>query len=148
MRVGHWLHTRPPVFVQHNTRALATHCELWDMAASSSANEPSAKGSFEAEGLPPVAPDVIEQDYPETIDNVVPTRGYQMLPMVGLGGSAGGITALQGFFKAMPADSGMVFVVIMHLSPTHESTLADLLSRTTKMKVVQGFLRTNAACCG
>lgn len=37
----------------------------------------------------------------------------------------------------MPADSGMVFVVILHLSPTHESTLADLLSRTTKMTVVQ-----------
>ncbi len=86
-------------------------------------------------GLPAVSPDFIEQDFP--LDNVVPTRGYHMPPMVGLGGSAGGIVALQEFFKAMPADSGMVFVVIMHLSPTHESTLADLLSRTTTMKVVQ-----------
>ena len=89
------------------------------------------------EGLPHESPDFIEQDHPETLDNIVPTRGYQMMPMVGLGGSAGGIAALQEFFKAMPADSGMVFVVIMHLSPTHESTLADLLSRTTTMQVVQ-----------
>src|SRR5688572_12527352 len=107
------------------------------MATSSSSNDPSVKGASRSEGLPPVAPDFIESNHPEVLDNIIPTRGYQMLPMVGLGGSAGGIAALQEFFKAMPADSGMAFVVIMHLSPTHESTLADLLSRTTKMKVVQ-----------
>lgn len=95
----------------------------------------SAEAKAQAEGLPSQSPDFIEQDFP--LDNIVPTRGYQMLPMVGLGGSAGGIVALQEFFKAMPADSGMVFVVIMHLSPAHESTLADLLSRSTSMKVVQ-----------
>jgi two-component system CheB/CheR fusion protein len=88
-------------------------------------------------GLPAVAPDIIEQDHPELIDDIIPTRGYQMMPMVGLGGSAGGIAALQEFFKAMPADSGMVFVVILHLSPTHDSTLAELLARSTTMTVVQ-----------
>ncbi len=87
-------------------------------------------------GLPPVAPDFAEAgDYASTLDNIVPTRGYQMLPMVGLGGSAGGIEALQNFFTAMPLDSGMVFVVIMHLSPEHESTLPALIQRATKMKV-------------
>ena len=70
-----------------------------------------------AQGLPQRAPDFIEQDSPDTIDNIVPTRGYEMLPMVGLGGSAGSIAALQEFFRAMPTDSGMVFVVILHLSP-------------------------------
>src|SRR5262249_6494724 len=64
-------------------------------------------------------------------------RGYQMTPMVGLGGSAGCIHALTEFFRAMPPDSGMVFVVIIHLSPTHESSMADLLGRSTAMKVVQ-----------
>src|SRR4051812_27291090 len=88
-------------------------------------------------GLPPLAPDFVEQDFPEQIDNVVPTRGYHMLPMVGLGGSAGGIQALTEFFKAMPPDSGMVFVVILHLSPTHESIMADLLGRATSMPVIQ-----------
>ncbi|HEY3913087.1 MAG TPA: chemotaxis protein CheB [Verrucomicrobiae bacterium] len=86
---------------------------------------------------PIVAPDVIEQFFPEEMDNVIPTRGYQMTPMVGIGGSAGGIQALEKFFKAMPSDSGMVFVVILHLSPTHESTMAELLGRLTKMPVLQ-----------
>jgi two-component system, chemotaxis family, CheB/CheR fusion protein len=105
------------------------------MPKASSSGNPDTEP--QAEGLPPVAPDVIEQEHPEFLDNVVPTRGYKMLPMVGLGGSAGGIVALQEFFRAMPADTGMIFVVIMHLSPTHESTLADLLSHCTSMKVLQ-----------
>jgi two-component system, chemotaxis family, CheB/CheR fusion protein len=58
-------------------------------------------------------------------------------PLVGLGGSAGAIPALQQFFKAMPADSGMAFVVVMHLSPEHESTLPELLQRCTTMRVFQ-----------
>ena len=61
----------------------------------------------------------------------------QMLPMVGIGGSAGGIAAMQMFFQKMPAESGMVFVVVLHLSPEHESTLAELLQNSTRMRVVQ-----------
>ena len=71
---------------------------------------------------------------PTLIDDVVPTRGYQMLPMVGLGGSAGRIPALQAFFRAMPADSGLAFVVILHLSPEHESTLAQMLQRRRRCR--------------
>jgi two-component system CheB/CheR fusion protein len=97
----------------------------------------TAQSKARADHLPEVSPDFVEQDHPEAMDNIVPTRGYQMMPMVGLGGSAGGIVALQDFFKAMPPDSGIVFVVIMHLSPVHESTLANLLSHSTVMKVVQ-----------
>ncbi len=63
-------------------------------------------------------------------------RGDGMLPIVGLGASATGIAALQEFFTAMPVDSGTAFVVIMHLSPLHESTLADLFQRPTAMPVV------------
>lgn len=88
-----------------------------------------------AKGLPPIAPDFPEQDYPELLDNIIPTRGYEMT--VGLGGSAGSITALTKFFEAMLADSGMVVVVILHLSPDHESSMAGLLSRATRMPVVQ-----------
>ena len=88
-------------------------------------------------GLPDVNPDVAEQELGGGIDNIVPTRGYELPPMVGLGGSAGGIQALTGFFEAMPADSGLVFVVVLHLSPEHESTLAELLARHTTMPVVQ-----------
>lgn len=74
--------------------------------------------------------------FADEIDNIVPTRGYQMMPMVGLGGSAGGIPALIEFFKQMPAESGMAFVVILHLSPEHESTLPAMIARATKMGVV------------
>lgn len=71
------------------------------------------------------------------MDNIVPTRGYELTPMIGLGGSAGCIPALSSFFETMPADNGMVFVVIVHLSPTHVSTLAEMLGRSTTMKVQQ-----------
>ena len=99
---------------------------------------------FDPDDLPAVTPDFFEEDHANEIDNIVPTRGYQMMPMVGLGGSAGSIGALQEFFKAMPADSGMVFVVILHLSPEHESSMPALLQRHTSMRVVQAEDGTKA----
>lgn len=81
--------------------------------------------------------DHAEEAFADALDNVIPTRGYKLQPIVGLGGSAGSITALQSFFQAMPPDSGMVFVVILHLSPDHESRLAELLQRATSMPVIQ-----------
>ena len=83
------------------------------------------------------APDHAEEALADQVDDAVPSRSYEMLPMVGLGGSAGSIAALQGFFNAVPADSGMVFVVVMHLSAEHESSLAQILQRTTEMPVQQ-----------
>ncbi len=56
---------------------------------------------------------------------------------VGIGASAGGIKALKEFFAAMPSDSGMAFVVILHLSQEHESHLAQILQSNTKMPVTQ-----------
>jgi len=89
--------------------------------------------SPDREGLPLQDPDEFERG----LDNIIPTRGYSMLPMVGLGGSAGSIPAMLAFFEKMPVDSGMVFVVVLHLLPDHESTLATLLQRATTMPVVQ-----------
>ncbi len=56
---------------------------------------------------------------------------------VGIGASAGGLDAFKSFFSAMPADSGMAFVLIQHLSPDHKSMLAELLGRTTTMDVIE-----------
>ncbi len=56
---------------------------------------------------------------------------------VGIGASAGGIRPLKEFFAAMPADSGMAFVVILHLSPEHESQLPAVLQPNTAMPVIQ-----------
>lgn len=58
-------------------------------------------------------------------------------PVVGIGASAGGLDAFKGFFAAMPADSGLAFVLIPHLDPKHESLMVELLTRCTTMQVVE-----------
>jgi two-component system CheB/CheR fusion protein len=59
------------------------------------------------------------------------------LSVVGMGASAGGLRALQTLFHALPADTGMTFVVVVHLSPEHESMMAELLQSHTEMPVRQ-----------
>ena len=60
-----------------------------------------------------------------------------MFPIVGIGASAGGLEAFTEFFKALPADTGMAFVLIQHLDPDHPSLLTTLLARITAMAVVE-----------
>ena len=60
-----------------------------------------------------------------------------MIPVVGIGASAGGLQAASRFLDAMPADSGCAFVIILHLDPTRESALAHLLGGHTAMPVVE-----------
>ncbi|MCX6223255.1 MAG: PAS domain-containing protein [Bacteroidia bacterium] len=69
-------------------------------------------------------------------------------PIVGIGASAGGLEALEQFFSNMPKDSGMAFVVIQHLDPTHLSIMPELLQRITPMKVFQATdqLKVNPDC--
>ncbi|MDE2092837.1 MAG: PAS domain-containing protein [Burkholderiales bacterium] len=57
--------------------------------------------------------------------------------IVGLGASAGGLEAFEQFFRAMPADSGMGFVLVQHLDPSHASILTEILQRNTAMPVVE-----------
>lgn len=54
---------------------------------------------------------------------------------VGIGASAGGLEALEEFFKNMPANSGLAFIVVQHLSPDYKSLMVELLSKHTKMPV-------------
>jgi len=58
-------------------------------------------------------------------------------PIVGIGASAGGLEALELFLRKVPENSGMAFVIIQHLDPTHTGMLAELLQRVTKLKVFQ-----------
>jgi two-component system CheB/CheR fusion protein len=58
-------------------------------------------------------------------------------PVVAIGASAGGLAAFTALLKALPPKSGMAFVLIQHLEPSHESALASLLSKTTAMPVVE-----------
>jgi two-component system, chemotaxis family, CheB/CheR fusion protein len=64
-------------------------------------------------------------------------KSGEKFPVVAIGASAGGFDALKKFFKEIPSDPGMAFVVVQHLDPKHESTLADLMSRFTSLEVVQ-----------
>jgi two-component system CheB/CheR fusion protein len=58
-------------------------------------------------------------------------------PVVAIGASAGGLEAFEQFLAAMPADSGMAFVVVQHLDPTHTSILTEILQRSTAMQVIE-----------
>lgn len=55
--------------------------------------------------------------------------------IAGIGASAGGLNALEQFFDNMPADSGMAFVVIQHLSPNFMSQMERLLAHDTEMPI-------------
>ncbi len=56
-------------------------------------------------------------------------------PVVAVGASAGGLEAYTDFFHALPVDTGMAFVLIQHLAPSHHSLLAEILSKATRMPV-------------
>ena len=58
-------------------------------------------------------------------------------PIVGLGASAGGLEAFEQFFRNMPADSDMAFVLVSHLDPSHASILTEILQRTATMRVAE-----------
>jgi two-component system CheB/CheR fusion protein len=71
---------------------------------------------------------------PEIPDAAPALRG---LPIVGIGASAGGLRAFEEFFRRMPADSGMAFVLVSHLDPDHASILHELLRKVTDLPVDQ-----------
>src|SRR5579871_3404280 len=60
-------------------------------------------------------------------------------PIVALGASAGGLSALIQFFKAMPPGTGIGFVVLTHLGTDQISLLPELLARNTKLPVTPAF---------
>ena len=57
--------------------------------------------------------------------------------IVGIGASAGGLEAFEQLLAALPVDTGMAFVLVQHLAPKHESILSELLSKSTRMPVVE-----------
>lgn len=61
----------------------------------------------------------------------------QRFCVVGIGASAGGLDACTRFLAALPRSLGMVFILVQHMDPTHESMLVELLSETTAMPVAQ-----------
>jgi two-component system CheB/CheR fusion protein len=77
-----------------------------------------------------------QDDAAQTVEESGQRAGDDFL-VVGLGASAGGIKAFKDFFAHVPPNSCMAYVVILHLSPEHESHLAEVLQVSTEMPVTQ-----------
>ncbi len=93
---------------------------------SAGAADPSADATAKAAAQPAAAPD-------------------RTRLVVGIGASAGGLDAFKAFFARMPVDSGMSFVLVQHLDPTHRSSLVAIVAGYTAMPV---YLAEDGAAIG
>ena len=76
------------------------------------------------------SPTSLAKRQPTAIAGSVGTVG-----IVGIGASAGGLEALEQFFARVPLKSGLAYIVVQHLDPTHKAMLAELLQRVTSLSV-------------
>ena len=81
-----------------------------------------------------------KKSQPNTSDGKVPSDDRQdnqneLLPVVGIGASAGGLEAFTELLNYLPTDTGMAFVMIQHMPPESESVLSLILGRATQMPV-------------
>ena len=58
-------------------------------------------------------------------------------PVVGIGASAGGLEAFTQLLRHLPEKTGMAFILVQHLDPSHDSVLQEILSRSTKIPVME-----------
>src|ERR1035437_4454812 len=56
--------------------------------------------------------------------------------IVGVGGSAGALSAYKALLDVLPSNTGMAFVIVSHMLPSAHSQLAQILSKHTKMPVM------------
>jgi two-component system CheB/CheR fusion protein len=77
------------------------------------------------------------KDTKQNTGMVAQVAAKQTFPVVGIGASAGGLSAYSKLLKALPVDTGMAFVLVQHLDPKHASMLPELLSRSTLMPVIE-----------
>ena len=92
--------------------------------------EPSRSTSIEHNDEPTDDLVVIE---PSDLDRQTPSLPFLT---VAFGASAGGLQAIRDILTPLPADTGMAFVLITHLSPDHKSYMAEILSKSTSMPVL------------
>ena len=64
-----------------------------------------------------------------------PLEDHAVFPIVAIGASAGGLEAAKKFIAALPADTGMAFILVQHLDPTHASMMVELLAQHAAMAV-------------
>jgi len=58
-------------------------------------------------------------------------------PVVGIGASAGGLEAFSQLLRHLPEQTGMAYVLVQHLDPSHGSVLPEILSRATRIPVTE-----------
>jgi two-component system, chemotaxis family, CheB/CheR fusion protein len=98
--------------------------------------QPAALTGIQAtlsQAAPKNAPTPIEVD---------PHPARSPYPIIGIGASAGGLEALEQFLGHVPTGSGLAFVIVQHLDPTHKGMMPELLQRATRMPVVEVEDRT------
>jgi two-component system, chemotaxis family, CheB/CheR fusion protein len=84
-----------------------------------------------------IGPDSIEGKKPDNL-KISPDINKSYPPpisIVGIGASAGGLESFEEFFRNMASNSGVAFVLVSHLDPSHASMLTEILQRSTKMPV-------------
>lgn len=59
------------------------------------------------------------------------------VPVVGIGASAGGLEAISELLTSLPADTGMAFLLVQHLDPSHATMLPEILAKKTPMPVFE-----------
>jgi two-component system, chemotaxis family, CheB/CheR fusion protein len=113
----------------------APHAASRTPSDAASAPPDAASARPDAAGAAPASPEAgpASADAPAAGASAAPSE----LVVVGIGASAGGLAALRTFFSHVPADSGIAWVVVVHLSPEHESHLADVLQPYVRMPVQQ-----------
>ncbi len=86
---------------------------------------------------PPVGSKAVSpQSMAPATDITAPSSDDTAFPIVGVGSSAGGLSALTSFLSKLPTNTGMAFVFIQHLNPTHDSQLSVILSRYTRLPII------------
>ncbi len=79
----------------------------------------------------------IKQSTEEKQNSIAKVLLNEVVYVAGIGASAGGLEALERFLGSMPEDSGIAFIVALHLDPNHVSIMPELLQRSTKMQLYQ-----------
>ena len=96
------------------------------------------KETTQSKKLKKAAPKKKSSQQEPTQQKIAASRGQaQDIPIVGIGASAGGLEAIEGFFAHTPSGINIAFVIIQHLAPEHKSIMASLLNKYTKMKITE-----------
>ena len=72
---------------------------------------------------------------PNSDDGTPKKLSENLFPVVGVGASAGGLEAFKQLLRAIPDDSGLAYILVQHLDPFHESILAEILQKVTRIPV-------------